>query len=175
MRSLKILMLLFFVQMITQDGISQKPGFICGGFSLLGGWDHRSRNGTFLPSITLIPGVKFVQKKDFSVFAALPASFGISLQNDENSKTITYAGADLPLTLNMNIGGGFNKNSKSNTGFFCGAGMGYHISEAEIILGNEVIRGHLRFAGFMINAGPTFRVKTIRYRNKWTADQVFLA
>lgn len=135
---------------------AQKPLFFSGGVSMLVGWDRNSVNGTVLPSFTLAPGVKIIQKRDFTVLSQLPLSFGISFQNDENNKVLTYAGIDLPLTFNLLFGPGFNNQSKAKAGFLVGAGIGYHLSENEIRIGGVELH-HLRFTGVMINAGPTFQ------------------
>jgi len=142
-----------------QTATAQKPGFFSGGVSLLCGWDKNSENTTILPSITLSPGIKFIQKGDFTVMAQVPLSFGLSFQNDENSKLITYAGLDLPLTCNLLFGSGFNNQSKAKAGFLIGGGLGYHVSQNRIYSGSDIEKRHLRFTGVLLNAGLAFPFK----------------
>ncbi len=150
-------MLIFAI--LAEVAAAQKIGFFSGGVSLLCGWDKNSDNATVLPSITVAPGIKFIQKGDFTVMAQLPLSFGLSFQNDENSKIITYAGLDLPITCNFLFGAGFNNQSKAKSGFLIGAGVGYHVSQNDIYSGNEIEKHHLRFTGILLNSGVAIPFK----------------
>ena len=135
--------------------IAQNPAFITGGLSVLGGRDQTSEEATILPSLTLMPGIKFFDKGDFCLLVAAPISIGVS-DNDGDY----YLGMDLPLTLNMNVGYGFTDHSHNRAGFFAGGGLAYHNSYNESYDWNGLVTtNHLRFTGYLIQTGVTFRHK----------------
>lgn len=147
-----IFLVLFFLA--RQTILAQNPAFITGGVSVFGGKDKKSKDITALPAITIMPGIKFINKKEFCFLVAAPLSIGAS--DDEGD---FYIGVDLPLTLNMNFGYGFTNYSKSKSGFFVGGGIAYHNSYNEAYDWNDaaVRTDHLRFTGYLIQTGITFR------------------
>jgi hypothetical protein len=151
MKKIFIFLVIFFST--WQTILAQNPVFVTGGVSLFGGQDKNSEAATVLPSVTIMPGIKFIDKKDFCFLVAAPISVGAS--DDEGD---FYLGVDLPLTLNINFGYGFTSDSKSKAGFFAGGGMAYHNSYNESYDWDGMITSnHLRFAGYLIHTGVTVR------------------
>jgi hypothetical protein len=150
----KNFILLVLIFSTWQTLVAQNPVLITGGLSLFGGWDKNSQAVTVLPSITVMPGIKFIEKKEFCFLVAAPFSVGAS--DDDGNYCI---GVDLPLTLNMNFGYGFANHSKNRAGFFVGGGIAYHNSYNESYGWNDeiVTKDHLRFTGYIIQTGITFR------------------
>jgi hypothetical protein len=133
--------------------LAQKKAFVTGGLCLMGGWDKDSKNATLLPALTLFPAIYILQKKDFALFAGTPASVGFS----SNSGHL-YMGVDLPVTVTMNFGYGFTRNSTARSGFLIGAGLGYHNSYNEIYNSYDVVeKDHLHFTGVLLHTGFAFR------------------
>src|SRR6266496_5810373 len=133
--------------------LAQNPVFVAGGVSLFGGQDKNSETATVLPSITVMPGIKFIDKKEFCFLVAAPFSIGAS--DDDGD---FYLGVDLSLTLNINFGYGFTNHSKSKAGFFAGGGIAYHNSYNQSYDWDGMITSnHLRLTGYVIQTGVTFR------------------
>jgi hypothetical protein len=145
---LGLLMLLVLVQPMQ----AQKPGFISGGLSLLVGHNSDNEQTIILPSLTIFPGFKIIQKKEFTLLAGTPASVGFSAKNDH-----VYVGVDLPVTLNTVFGYGFSNESKGIIGFFLGGGAGYHNSYNETDFSDGTReKDHVEFIGFLVHSGVMF-------------------
>lgn len=140
---------------------------------MFGGSDNDSKNVTFLPSLTIFPGVRFAQTKGFAVVAGFPISAGISYDDDGND---FYAGVDLPVTVNLCFGSAFNDRATHKFGFFLGGGVGYHVSHNESFTWDGIVeKNHLRVLGTLVQTGFTVaydkqKAEGIAIRLSWLAD-----
>lgn len=145
----KYILISLLVLGIVKQSSAQNAGFFSGGFSLLMADNNKNDHPILLPAITIFPGFKLIQKKEFSLLAGTPASIGLVIKDDHFS-----IGVDLPISVSMISGFGFSNQSKKRIGFFLGGGAGYHNSFNEIDLSDgSTEKNHVRFIGFLMHAG----------------------
>lgn len=116
----KLIILTGICALFTCNIIAQKKSALNlnAGVSLFAGWKYNSGT-TLLPSLTLSPGLKFLQAKDFTMVLDLPITAGW------NFKDGTYFGIDVPLMLNFHFGSAAANNDNAKFGIVTGAGLGY--------------------------------------------------
>lgn len=121
-------LLLHITSLIIALNVSAQKGFfyLNGGLSLFLAGAETSENLTVLPSITIGPGFRLLNTKEFSISADFPVSIGASGDIDDS-----YFGINAPAILNLNFGYGASLKSTSKFGISLGAGVGYHYSYNE--------------------------------------------
>ena len=155
----KFIFLYVFSLLIAIFGTAQKRSVFnfSGGLSLLAGWKNNEGN-TLLPSITLSPGIKFIQSKNFALVVDLPVTAGW------NFKKGTYFGIDVPLMLNLNFGSAAANNDSARFGILIGAGLGYtNLANYEVVNTSPItqthITGHTEFWGYRFKLGASFNAR----------------
>lgn len=155
----KLIILASICVLMTGNILAQEksPFNINAGISLFAGWKHNSGT-TFLPAITLSPGLKFIQAKDFTMVLDLPVTAGW------NFKHGTYFGIDAPLMLNFHFGSAAANNDKSKFGIVTGAGIGYtNFANYEEIIsytGNtHSLTAHTEFWGYRFKLGVSLKAE----------------
>jgi hypothetical protein len=87
--------------------------------------------------VTYSPRFNFLEKDNSSLSVGIPLSFGPSgafttrKSNEpyESERPETYI-LSIPVILNFNVGAGSSRYNDSGSGFFAGAGFGYHFGAA---------------------------------------------
>jgi hypothetical protein len=96
----------------------EKLGYFRGGVSL-----YFPENGpsdlVVFPAFTLGPGIRVIQTKDFILSLSCPISFGATYKTD------LFAGIDLPVMVDLNLGSAAANDEKAKAGFIIGAGVSY--------------------------------------------------
>jgi hypothetical protein len=149
--SLITILVLVVSQLIAQ----KKPGYVKGGLSFFVGGTKTSDELTFFPAITIGPGFRLINTKEFSVSTELPISAGVCY----NDNTF-YFGIDVPASVNLNFGYGASDRSKAKFGWSAGVGKGYHYSYNEFYFdydGDE--NSKLSLWGTLIQTSFFFRSK----------------
>ena len=137
--------LLFCYQAISQKAVS---GNLEAGLSIYGAWKDGSK-AAFLPSVTLGPGVKFINSGSVSILLSVPCTVGWNLNKG------TYFGINAPAMLSLQFGSASGKDKDSKLGFIVGAGAGYtNIVNYHETSGEK--RAHKEFWGYLFRAGFSF-------------------
>ena len=124
--------LLLFLLLAGQLPAQKKnAGYTKGGLSFILGGAKTSNNLTFVPAITLAPGLRIINGKEVSVSVEAPLSLGASLDEDDDF----FLGFELPVAVNLNFGYGASKRSGSRIGWSAGIGKAYHFSYNEFFTG----------------------------------------
>jgi hypothetical protein len=93
-------------------------GYFKAGLGLQTAWTDEDQIA-FFPGITVSPGIRMIQGKDFALTLSAPITFGATLKSD------IYAGFDLPAMIDLSIASAADNDPKSKLGFVVGAGVAY--------------------------------------------------
>ena len=133
----------------------RSPFSLSAGISLFVG-SKTGSGTTLLPSITVGPGVKFLQAQDFSIALDVPVTAGW------NFKHGTYFGIDVPAMINFQFGSAAGNNENAKFGIIAGAGAGYtnfanyhEITTTPIL--TTSITAHTEFWGYRLKLGASFK------------------
>jgi hypothetical protein len=152
------LILMSFFQTVS----AQKPAsliyFRIGG-SFFVSWKNDFK-AFYIPAVTVVPGFRLIQSKDFALTISAPVSIGPSFKVFEKS----YWGVDLPALMELHIGSSAGNSGTSNIGFMLGAGVAYHYAgkykeDDSYIYNNgigNILVDELSFAGYRFIAGISF-------------------
>lgn len=129
---------------------SQQSNFyFSAGASVFFPWHHQSDVAVF-PALTINPGLRLAQRRNFALTLNFPCSGGGTFRND------TYLGIDIPAMLTLHFGSAAANNSSSKSGFIIGAGAAYMdvVNFYDNINFNKV---RTEFWGYRFNAGISFK------------------
>jgi len=126
-----------------------QAGYIDAGLSLIIPWNYQSRAATF-PAITVTPGIKMVQGKNFAAILSAPLSIGWRFKDHG------YLGIDLPVMFNLHVGSAAGNNRGSRWGFVLGAGAGY-INVVNYYDELISVNRHAEFWGYRFRLGVSFK------------------
>ena len=145
----KLLILLSLTGLGNKHAFSQQSHFYANvGASLFFPWDYHSDVAVF-PGITLTPGLRLIQNKNFALVLNLPLTLG-------TSKTDFYLGIDLPAMLSFHFGSAAANNENSKFGLILGAGAAY-INVVNFYDDVAAEKIHTEFWGYRFNAGISFK------------------
>ncbi len=137
-----------------KDSSGRKGGYVKGGLSFIIAGAKSSDNLTFFPALTISPGWRFVQTKEFSLSLEAPISAGISI-NDDN----VNLGIELPASVNINFGHGASYHSTAGFGWSIGIGKAYHFSYNEYVRYDDIERDKLSLWGTLLQTSFYFGSK----------------
>ena len=93
-------------------------GYFKAGVGLQTAWTDEDHI-LFFPGITISPGIRMIQGKEFALTLSTPITFGATFKSD------TWAGFDLPAMVDFSIASAADNDLKSKLGFVVGAGVAY--------------------------------------------------
>jgi hypothetical protein len=100
------------------SGLKNQLGYLRLGLSFLVPFNQQS-NPVIFPAITVAPGIRIMQTKDFILSLSVPLSVMGTFKYDY------LLGIDLPFMLDFNLGAAAGNDQKSTVGFILGAGYAY--------------------------------------------------
>lgn len=118
------------------------------GSTLLAAWDDASETVLF-PGITLTPGLRLLQRKNFLASISMPITTGATFENN------TFWGVDVPIMMDLSFFSATGNNKKARAGFMLGAGMAYINIQSRYDDINSS-RIHNEFLGYRFHAGVSF-------------------
>jgi hypothetical protein len=147
----KLLILLLLFCLVNKKVFSQQSHFYFnGGGSLFFPWNHYSADVAVFPAITLTPGLRLIEDKNFAFVLSFPLSIGGTFKTD------TYLGIDLPAMLSLNFGSAAANSDNSKFGIILGAGAAY-IDVVNFYDSESFEKVHTQFWGYRFNAGISFK------------------
>ena len=146
----KLLILLLLISLVNKKVFPQQSNFYFNvGGSLFFPWNHYSDVAIF-PAITLTPGLRMIQNKNFAFVLSFPLSLGGTFKTD------TYLGIDLPAMFSLNFGSAAGNNDDNKFGIILGAGAAY-IDVVNFYNSDNFEKVHTQFWGYRFNAGVSFK------------------
>lgn len=127
----------------TNAGAQKSIGYFRLGVTLL--TSIEDDNPILFPGITIVPGLRIIQRKNFLVSISTPITLGSIFEND------TYLGIDAPAMLDLSFFSATGNNEKAHAGFIVGGGMAY----LNIRSLYDDVDGH-KFWGYRFHAGLSF-------------------
>ncbi|MGE5107902.1 MAG: hypothetical protein ACM3H8_10180, partial [Sphingobacteriales bacterium] len=100
-------------------------------------------------AITISPGLRLIQGKDFALSLTAPISIGAS----SRSNTYLDLGVDLPAMLETHFGSATGNQDKVSLGGILGAGVAYHYSKNYYDSFDDV---KVSFGGYRFHGGISF-------------------
>lgn len=108
----------------SSESVSQKKYasvvYVRAGLTAFVPWEEHGET-LFFPGLTIGPGLRIIQGRDFALVATLPVTVGAAFAEWDYS----YLGVDVPAMLECHFGSSTGNTDKP-MGFMLGAGVGYH-------------------------------------------------
>lgn len=146
----KTLLILLVSCLVKQDTFCQTSNFyLNAGASAFFAWHKESEVAVF-PAITVSPGIRLLQNRNFALTLNFPLSGGGTFEHD------TYLGIDLPAMLTLHFGSAAVNNPNSKVGFILGAGAAY-MDVVNFYYNSNFEKTRTEFWGYRFNAGISFK------------------
>jgi len=146
----KLLILLLMICLVDKKVFPQQSHFYFNAGASLFLPGNRQSEVAIFPAITLTPGLRLIQTKDFALVLGFPLSAGGTFKTD------TYLGIDLPVMLSLHFGSAAGNNDHSKFGIIIGAGAAY-IDVLNFYDNLYFEKVHTQFWGQRFNAGISFK------------------
>lgn len=127
-------------------------------------------SGTYLPGLTLNPGLRIINGTGVSVSISTPITLGI-LMNDADDESTDESndfgfGYDLPIVADITFGLGASSSRQQPFGLMVGYGVGYHRSYLSSEIDGIKKESTVAFSGQLFHMGLIFPIDRNKEENE---------